>query len=186
MMRLLVLGLLMEMERHPYDIRQTIKERNWHLTFKLQDGSLYYAVDQLRDHGYIEAAEVIPVRGDNRPDKTVYRITEEGKREFLELLHKQMEQTAFPQHPFFAAMPFLMHSDREVVKACLWGQYEACLSRIELLRDVALKKEGLLPRGSVKLIEGMIRLSQAEREWLEDVMAEAESGMLFQPRPQGI
>ena len=61
-MRLLILGLLMERERHPYEIRQTIKFRNWNESFNLRDGSLYlYAVDQLRQDGLIEASEVVPI-----------------------------------------------------------------------------------------------------------------------------
>lgn len=183
MIKLLVLGLLLEKDRHPYDIRQTIASRNWHMTFKVKDGSLYYAVDQMRERGLIEAAEIIPVPGDNRPDKTIYRITEEGKQAFLDLLHKQMGQTAFPQHPIFAAMPFMMRGDRELTRNNLAKQYEACKMRMEMLKEVAARKEGALPRGAVLLIRGILKFSEAEKEWLEEVMLEAETGQLFEPKP---
>ncbi|MCR2806246.1 PadR family transcriptional regulator [Paenibacillus soyae] len=185
MVKLLVLGLLMEKDRHPYDIRQTIIGRNWHLTFKVQDGSLYYAVDQLRERGFIEAAEIIRNSGDSRPDKTVYRITEEGRAAFLELLDKQMSQTAFPQHPIFAALPFLARGDRDQTRIHLKKQYEACVARLEMLKGVSAKKEGALPGGAVQLIRGMLKFSLAEKEWLEEVMHNAESGQLFDPKPSG-
>lgn len=182
-MKLLVLGLLIEKERHPYDIRQTIKGRNWHVAFKIRDGSLYYAVDQMRADGWIEAAEVISVAGENRPDKTIYRITDQGKSAFLELIQKQMSQTAYPEHPLFSAMPFLSISDKEQTKAMLCQQLDACLARIALMKEVSERKEGALPRGSVHLIRGIMRFSEVEKEWLDEVIAEAESGLLFEPKP---
>ncbi|RIX53002.1 PadR family transcriptional regulator [Paenibacillus nanensis] len=182
-MKLLVLGLLIEKNRHPYDIRQTIKGRNWHVAFKIRDGSLYYAVDQMRADGLIEAAEVIPVPGDNRPDKTIYRITEKGKASFLELLQKQMNQTAYPEHPIFSALPFVSVADKEKTMTLLGRQLAACKARIELMREVAERKEGALPRGSVHLIRGILRFSEVEKEWLEEIIAEAESGLLFEPKP---
>lgn len=182
-MKLLVLGMLIEKDRHPYEIRQTIKNRNWHVAFKIRDGSLYYAVDQMKADGLIEAAEVIPVPGENRPDKTIYRITDKGRTSFLELLQKQMSQTAYPEHPLFSAMPFLSISDKEQTKAMLRHQLDACMARIALMKEVVGRKEGALPRGSVHLIRGIMRFSEVEKKWLEEVMAEAETGLLFEPKP---
>lgn len=181
-MRLLILGLLMEKNRHPYEIRQTIQDRRWHLTFKVRDGSLYYAVDQMREQGLIEVAETIPVPGDNRPDKTVYRITEAGKADFLGSLYSQMEQSAYPQHPLFMCMPFVQHGDQERIARLLESKLEACRSRIEHIQAVLALKAGWLPRGAVHLMEGMIMFSRTEREWLERVLADAKSGALTAPR----
>ena len=178
-MKLFILGLLMEKDRHPYEIRETIKQRNWNMTFKLRDGSLYYAVDQLRADGLIEAAEVIPVPGESRPDKTVYRITEQGKAAFLDLMVTQMEHQAYPQHPMFAAMPFVMHADPDKVIELAEKQLAACECRIGHLRDVLEIKKGMLPPGSRLMIEGVIRFSEAERGWLADLIAQAGSGRLF-------
>jgi len=182
-MRLLILGLLMEKNRHPYEIRQTIQNRRWHLTFKVRDGSLYYAVDQLREQGLIEVAETIPVHGDSRPDKTVYRITEAGKADFLDCLYSQMEVTAFPQHPLFMCMPFVQHGEPDRFAHLLEDQLEACRSRIEHIRAVLALKASWLPRGSIHLMEGMIMFSQTEQEWLERVLADAKSGKLAPPTP---
>ena len=54
-MKLVILGLLMEANRHTYEIRQTMKERGMNNYMKLQDGSLYYAMDQLHKDGLVEA-----------------------------------------------------------------------------------------------------------------------------------
>lgn len=176
--KLLILGLLMERDRHPYEIRQTIKDRNWHVTFRVRDGSLYYAVDQLRDDGLIEASEIVPVPGENRPDKTIYRITDKGKNEFLGMLYGQMEETQFPYHPLFPSLPFVRHGDPEKVAESTSRQIAACEARIERMKAVIQLKEEVLPKGSLHLLRGILRFSEAERDWLNDVLADAESGAL--------
>ncbi|MBM7565979.1 PadR family transcriptional regulator [Paenibacillus sacheonensis] len=179
-MRLLILGLLMERERHPYEIRQTIKLRNWNECFKLRDGSLYYAVDQLRQDGLIEAAEVVAVPGDNRPDKTIYRITESGREAFLLLLEEQFKMTSFPQHPLFLAMPFVRHGHTDKIEALVLKQLEDCEMRIARMKAILELKGDLIPRGSSLMIEGFIRFGETEKTWLEQLLAEARSGKLFE------
>ncbi|RED57113.1 PadR family transcriptional regulator [Cohnella lupini] len=177
-MKLIILGLLMESDRHPYEIRQTIKERNWHLTFKLRDGSLYYAVDQLREGGLIEAFEVIPSPGDKRPDKTVYRITEKGKASFLDELYEQMEQPAYPTHPIFIALPFARHGDSDRLAELARKQLESCEARIAHIQYVLELKGSWLPPGAVHMIRGILRFSETERDWIRDLLTDAENGRL--------
>jgi DNA-binding PadR family transcriptional regulator len=180
--KLLVLGMLLERDRHPYDIRQTIKERNWNETFNIRDGSLYYAFDQMKADGWIETAEVIPVPGEHRPDKTVYRITEKGRQAFLDLLYGQLEQSQqYPGHSLFPALPFVRHADIGRVRQAVARRLEACEARIERLRRVIEWKQSYLPRGAYHLLKGILRFVEAEREWLRDVLADAESGALGDP-----
>ncbi|SDX79710.1 PadR family transcriptional regulator [Paenibacillus sp. CF384] len=179
-MRLLILGLLMEFERHPYEIRQTIKDRNWNECFKLRDGSLYYAVDQLREDGLIEAAEVVSVPGENRPDKTIYRITDSGRTAFQELLIAQFEQISYPQHPVFLALAFVRHGDPKTVETKILKQLEACQSRIERMHAVLQLKGNFLPRGSALMIQGFIDFGETEKKWLSTLLEEARSGSLFE------
>ncbi|MFC5649414.1 PadR family transcriptional regulator [Paenibacillus solisilvae] len=178
-MKLMILGLLMERERHPYDIRQTIKMRNWNESFKLRDGSLYYAVDQLREDELIEASEVVAVPGDNRPDKTIYRITDKGKSAFLDLLYAQLSQISYPQHPLFQALPFIRHSDPEKVEDLILKQLAACEQRIERMKMVLEIKETYLPKGSAMMIRGFIQFGETEKLWLTSLLDEAQAGTLF-------
>lgn len=177
-MKLLILGLLMEKGRHPYEIRQTIKARNWHHTFRVRDGSLYYAVDQLRENGLIAVLETVSVPGDNRPDKTIYRITEKGRSSFLELLYLQMEQEVYPQHPMFIALPFARHADNAQLEQIIAKQLVICKDRIQKIEGVLTLKGEWLPQGSVRMIEGILRLSVTEREWLQELLIDARTGRL--------
>ncbi|TGU84544.1 PadR family transcriptional regulator, partial [Mesorhizobium sp. M00.F.Ca.ET.186.01.1.1] len=78
-LKLLILGLLMEGEKHPYEIQQQVKTRGIDCYVKYAKGSLYYAINQLEKGGMIEITQVI--RESNRPDKTMYRITKTGEAE---------------------------------------------------------------------------------------------------------
>ncbi|GGD78299.1 PadR family transcriptional regulator [Paenibacillus nasutitermitis] len=178
-MKLLILGLLMERDKHPYEIRKAIKQRNWNETFKLRDGSLYYAVDQLRGEGLIEAAEVVTVPGDNRPDKTIYRITASGKDAFEDLLKAQADQISYPQHPLFLTLPFVRYADPLKVEEGIIQQITYCEARIQRLQAVLALKRDFLPKGSEMMIVGIIDFSETERKFLGGLLEEARAGTLF-------
>jgi DNA-binding PadR family transcriptional regulator len=186
-MRMMVLGLLLEKDRHPYEIRQTIKNRHWDQSFRLRDGSLYYAVDQMRNEGLIETAEIIATPGENRPDKTVYRITQAGREAFLNLFYEQLAQPAFPQHPLFLGLPFAHRADPKRVAGIAGIHLEACEGRITRVEEVLVRKGPQLPPGTAFLLRGIIAVSTAEREFLHELIEAAENGGLsFDPQaPQG-
>ncbi|MDG0790610.1 helix-turn-helix transcriptional regulator [Cohnella ginsengisoli] len=185
-MKLLILGILMEKDRHPYEIRQTMINRSWNYAFRLRDGSLYYAVDQLRDRGLIEAVHIVPVPGEHRPDKTIYRITDAGRQEFDKLMYAQLGQPAYPQHPMMMAMPFLRHADQARVAEIAGQQLAACEERIASLEQVLAVKASGIPASALRMIEGMLAFGRAERDWMETIIGEARSGAYDQERdPSG-
>jgi DNA-binding PadR family transcriptional regulator len=75
-----VLGSLGERAMHPYEISSMLKLRGKDGSIKLNYGSLYSVVAALEKAGFIQAVET--VRDGNRPEKTVYAITEAGRAEF--------------------------------------------------------------------------------------------------------
>ncbi|GAA1563307.1 PadR family transcriptional regulator [Kribbella sancticallisti] len=79
-----VLGSLSERAMHPYEISTMLKARGKDMSIKLNYGSLYSVVAALEKHGFIEAVETL--RDGNRPERTVYAITEAGGAEFQDWL----------------------------------------------------------------------------------------------------
>jgi DNA-binding PadR family transcriptional regulator len=79
-----VLGCLGERPMHPYEISTMLRARGKDMSIKLNYGSLYSVVAALEKHGFIEAVET--VRDGNRPERTVYAITEAGGAEFEDWL----------------------------------------------------------------------------------------------------
>ena len=66
-----------------------MKERQMDCYIKYAKGSLYYAFEQLEKQDAICITTI--VRDTNRPDKTIFHITETGKQLFHTLLLKQFE-----------------------------------------------------------------------------------------------
>src|SRR5919109_5009155 len=80
---LAVLALLYESPMHPYRMQQLIKERGKDLVVNVgQRSQLYKTIDRLLREGLISVAEV--ERAAARPERTVYTITEEGRRSTVE------------------------------------------------------------------------------------------------------
>ena len=81
-----VLGSLSERPMHPYEISSMLKSRGKDQSIKLNYGSLYSVVSALEKQEFIKAVETI--RDGNRPERTVYAITEAGLEEFNDWLSR--------------------------------------------------------------------------------------------------
>src|SRR5581483_11239652 len=76
---LAVLVCLYEKPMHPYEVAQTLRSRAKHESVRLNYGSLYAVVDSLEKKGFLKATGTL--RDGKRPERTVYEITDDGRRE---------------------------------------------------------------------------------------------------------
>src|SRR6516164_755067 len=94
MVALAALALLCEQPRHPYELQRILRMR--HKDYALgKTRALYRAIAELEAAGSIEALETS--REGRRPERTVYRITEEGREELVNWLTELLER---PVHEF--------------------------------------------------------------------------------------
>jgi DNA-binding PadR family transcriptional regulator len=100
LLALAVLSYLSQQPMHPYELGRTLREHGDARSIKFNHGSLYMVVGQLAKAGYI--AEVETSRAGQRPERTVYALTDAGRAEFHDWLR---ELVAEPQHeyPHFVA-----------------------------------------------------------------------------------
>jgi DNA-binding PadR family transcriptional regulator len=102
---LTVLCLLQERPMHPYEMQRLIRQRGKNLFLDLKRGSLYHAITRLQRSGFIEAVEV--TREGRRPERTVYRLTPNGKEEVQAWLRELLANPARDSSQVFAALSFL-------------------------------------------------------------------------------
>lgn len=83
---------------HPYELARRLTDSGKDRSVRFNRGTLYTVVRQLAKAGLIEPREV--VRDTQRPERTVYGLTEDGRTELREWLH---ESVAVPQteYPLF-------------------------------------------------------------------------------------
>jgi DNA-binding PadR family transcriptional regulator len=174
---LTVLNLLAEEPLHPYQIQRVIRDRHkeWAMG---KTRSLYHAVDRLFADGLIEPVETS--REGKRPERTVYKITEDGEEERRAWLLDLIEQPA-PEHPhFLIAISFLAYlSAPEAFEAlriravALEGQ----IAGVEVWQR-ALRDEVRLPRPTTIEIEFFVAMHKAELAWVRSIADEIQSGKL--------
>ncbi|WP_311198920.1 PadR family transcriptional regulator [Paenibacillus hexagrammi] len=175
-MKLIILGLLMETNRHPYEIRQTMKERGMQHYMKLQDGSLYYAIDQLKKDGYIEAVQV--VKESNRPEKTIYQITDSGKKKFHELLLEQFHEEVRFEHPLYVALPFSGYGDQQKIADILELKIMEQKLLMQKMKSLYEEHISIVPRVVLHMMIGGYTRAEAELKWLEKLQTDSRQGRL--------
>ncbi|SDW60033.1 transcriptional regulator, PadR family [Marininema mesophilum] len=174
--RLVILGLLMEGDKHPYEISQVMKERVMDHYIKLPKGSLYYAITQLEKKEYIKVIET--VRECNRPEKTIYRITEAGREEFQRLLIQQFTSSERRYHPLYAALAFAKLGDPLQIAEMLRIQMEEIKAGVEGMERIYEEHIPQVSRVILHMMMGIIEIGRAEIKWLDRVREDALAGQL--------
>lgn len=97
---LAVLSYLSRAPMHPYEMSRALRDHDDVRSIKFTHGSLYMVVQQLAKAGFIVEQET--VREGQRPERTVYAITDAGRQELRDWLRELVEE---PQHeyPHFVA-----------------------------------------------------------------------------------
>jgi DNA-binding PadR family transcriptional regulator len=100
LLALAVLSYLSRGPMHPYELSRTLRDHGDARSVKFTHGSLYMVVGQLAKAGFI--VELETTRAGQRPERTVYALTDAGRRELRGWLRELVE---VPQHeyPHFVA-----------------------------------------------------------------------------------
>jgi DNA-binding PadR family transcriptional regulator len=95
LLALAVLSYLTQRPMHPYELGRTLREHDDARSIKYNHGSLYMVVGQLAKAGFI--VELETTRDGARPERTVYALTDAGRRELRDWLRELVEE---PQHEY--------------------------------------------------------------------------------------
>ncbi len=100
LLALAVLSYLTQRPMHPYELSRMLRDHGDARSIKFNHGSLYMVVQQLDRAGFITKQET--TREGQRPERTVYALTDAGRHEFHDWLSELVER---PQHeyPHFVA-----------------------------------------------------------------------------------
>ena len=177
-MALVVLALLYEAPMHPYRMQQLIKERGKDEVVNVrQRASVYQTIDRLRRLGLIAPRE--KVREENWPERTVYELTDEGRRTFRDWMNEALSTRAreFPEFPVAVSLLGLLTPEEAL------RQLE---TRVAALEDEAARIDSQFGRAAAEGLPRLFLLEteyqratlETELEWVRAVVEDLRTGRL--------
>ena len=154
LLALAVMSYLSQQPMHPYELARTLREHGDERSIKFNHGSLYMVVGQLAKAGYITELETS--RDGQRPERTVYALTEAGRAEFRDWL---TELVAEPQqeYPHFVAALSL-------IAALPPGEVVPLLRhRLGQLREARAEIRGLIDASLAQGVPGLFLVEEEYR-----------------------
>jgi DNA-binding PadR family transcriptional regulator len=174
---LAVLACLAERPMHPYEMASTMRERHKDDSIKLNYGSLYSVIESLCRNQFIVAKET--EKAGNRPERTIYRLTESGSLELNDWLGELLADPKKEYTQFQAGLALLpVLSPEEAVKLLTrrCEMLELGLAKERSILDYTRSKD--LARLFVIDREYAAMLREAELKWTRALVEEVRSGKL--------
>jgi DNA-binding PadR family transcriptional regulator len=173
---LAVLSLLHAAPLHPYGIQRLLKQWGKDNVINVgQRANLYKTIRRLDQAGLIAVRQT--ERDQQYPERTVYELTEAGRRATESWLGEMLARprNEFPQFP--AALSFIMLLSPAEAAAVL-DQRAAALRRELTGLEATLAEVSFLPRIVLMDDNYQRAMYTAELAWLDSVVAELRSGSL--------
>jgi DNA-binding PadR family transcriptional regulator len=173
-----VLATLNEGPMHPYEIARLLKHRGKDQSIKIRYGSLYTVVQNLENQGFVTAEGT--ARAGRRPERTVYRLTDDGRDELEDRLRELVSEPVKEYPLFEAALSLLGVLPPDDVIALLTERLR--LLEVELagtrgtLRELVVEQK--LPRLFLIESEYALAMKQAETDWVRGLITELTDGSL--------
>ncbi|NUR86938.1 MAG: PadR family transcriptional regulator [Nonomuraea sp.] len=174
LLALAVLSAVVLRPMHPYEMASVLRARGKDDDMPIKWGSLYTVVRNLDRHGLIEA--VGSAKEGGRPERTIYRITEEG---VAELRDWARELLAAPQRElprFKAGLSVLGILGPDEVLTLLRERLEILNAQIGVQSDGLERDLGNLPRLFLLEEEYELAVRRAEAAWVAALVQELDGG----------
>ena len=172
---LFVLGRLSMRPTHGHQIMHTLAESRADLWVELSEKHVYYILKKLEREGLV-SVEV--QRDGTRPARKVYSVTAEGLREFERLMGADGFVEALPYSEFDVVFGMLAYTDRltPAEKTAILERRAAHLRALMAEATAASEAAGASggPNLPARVFDKIVRVTQAELDWLEGVLAEVE------------
>ena len=179
-----ILGVLHRGDFHPYEMKRRLNNALVECYTDVDVGTLYYAVRQLVKSGDIAPKTRQKVaRGGER---TIYRITSQGRRRFQELLLERFKEQGTVAQTIYPALLFLDLADLPAVAEILHDRLRQTESA--MAKTSAIKKQlgAGLGSGNSHLMDHLIQIRQLDCKSLRRLLREVETGKIRAPRPGAI
>src|SRR4051794_4746141 len=176
LMGLAILSAVAFRQMHPYEMASTLRGWGKERDLQIKWGSLYTVVRNLAKHGLI--AEVESSREGRRPERTVYRITDEGRAELVDWARELLSE-AEPEKSRFRAGLSVMAVIEPAEVVTLLRRRLAAVEREIAEAEAAIELHApRVPRLFLIELEYDLAMLAAERAWMRSLVEEIDGGTL--------
>lgn len=176
LMGLAVLSAVVFRPMHPYEMAGTLRGWGKDRDFEIKWGSLYTVVRNLAKHGLL--AEVESSREGRRPERTVYRITDEGRAELVDWARELLSEVE-PEFPRFrAGLSVMAVIGPDEVVTLLHQRLAGVEREIAEARAAVELHAPRVPRLFLIELEYDLAMLAAERTWMRSLIEEIDGGTL--------
>ena len=158
---LAVLAHLVMGPAHPYELGKQLKDTGKDRNIKFTRGSLYMVVEQLLKAGFI--AEQETVKDTQRPERTIYALTDEGRTELHDWMRELVRDPAHEYPRFGVALSLIAVLDPVEAVELLKARSAALRKDLEETRAMVAKATGDGVQW-IFLVEEEYRMSLVEAE----------------------
>jgi DNA-binding PadR family transcriptional regulator len=174
---LAVLSLLHAAPLHPYAMQRLLKEWGKDKVINVgQRANLYKTIKRLLQAGLIAVRQT--ERDQQYPERTVYELTEAGRRAAHNWLTEMVvrPRNEFPQFP--AALSFLMMLTPDEARTALGQRASALRGQLATLEADLASYSTALPRVTLMDDEYQRTMISAELAWVDGVLADLTTSAL--------
>jgi DNA-binding PadR family transcriptional regulator len=172
-----VLSMLVPAPLHPYGIQRLLKHWGKDEVINVgQRANLYKTINRLHEAGLIAVRQT--ERDQQYPERTVYELTDEGRRKVPDWLAEMLAtvRSEFPQFP--AALSFAMTLPPAQVQEALERRAAVLRERLAGIEQVLDRYSGTLPRVTLLDDEYRRAVIAAELAWIDGVVEDLQTGAL--------
>jgi DNA-binding PadR family transcriptional regulator len=174
LLALAVLATVVQRPMHRYEMASVMRARGKDRDMDIKWGSLYTVVQNLEKNGFVEQVEV--TRQGARPERTVYRITDAGRRELVDWTGELIAEPETEHTRFVAGLSVMIVLAPDDAIASLRTRLDRLSERIDAQRAVAAQVGTEVPRLFLIEDEYRIAMTVAEAEWTRSLVEELSSG----------
>lgn len=172
LMALAVLSVLVHRPMHPYEMAGALRGWSKDRDMPVKWGSLYSVVQRMAERGLIEAAGTS--REGNRPERTVYRITEAGREEMVDWTRELLSVAEREPSRFRSGLSVMSALPPDEAADLLRHRAEALEAEAAAMRE---SLEGAdVPRLFLVEDEYDLATAEAEAAWVRSLLAELDDG----------
>ncbi|MFZ1288728.1 MAG: PadR family transcriptional regulator [Melioribacteraceae bacterium] len=167
----LILGVLYEKERNPYEITKMLNNLNLRKWFNIADSTVYATINTLKRQGLIKG---VTFKEGSFPEKTIYAITVEGEFELHNTISNYLEENDPDGSKFDIALVLLHHLSKDEILQKLKiklenlesSTYEIKTQIIHLERERSIAFTGLL------LLKHRLYMAETEIRTIKEIIRE--------------